>query len=656
MIKVISLVAHAFVVALFVHNAIKEPAQLDPLAALPDDQVVNMVDCDALYGPLSAYSATSYAPLLKFACTSASLCGALLHMVRAALGAIGSRVVGAIDGTSSLVSEAPALAVAVLVGVAAVVVASIVRMRTSAQRNKDSSSASSGAVEITLSACPCVADSSSPSACSSAMEPHAATDSQAHIDTTARVEPISNEDAGVVVHSVISESAHDSDAPLNKNVDSDDFKPQPVASEEPHVAATSDTSGAEACADIIQGAHGALSAAYPEEGSHDVDELMPHGDKSKPSTEVPLAAVPTIIIDRSALCSETAHADQLVSACPTLVEETASVAEAEGNRPTSGDSPARCPEDTGIRTSADHIDVLNVDEPGAAREAVSPAGQQNADVAAADVAGSEHAQVASLAEGLIGTAARMATSSEEAMMTGKLSSGRWATHRAVLTTRELVLYKGEGVFVSKKKADHVFKTIPVAFGAVKKSRRNHKKFKIITAAGKCSLTAETKAMMNSIEGSSADKNVGQLREIPQDAVCSQAKQLCEMPGNDVCADCGAPKPCWASINLGILVCLDCSGAHRALGTHISKVRSLVMDTCWADEDIVKTMTSIGNAKSNAYWEARLPFSGDSKPGPQSTIADRMAFVRSKYADSKYTAATATADGCGTEQWRHRRTL
>ncbi|CAI2171027.1 3349_t:CDS:2 [Funneliformis geosporum] len=77
------------------------------------------------------------------------------------------------------------------------------------------------------------------------------------------------------------------------------------------------------------------------------------------------------------------------------------------------------------------------------------------------------------------------------------------------------------------------------------------------------------------------------------------------PSNASCADCGARKTEWCSINLGIVLCIECSGIHRSLGTHISKIRSLTLDTTSYTPDLVNLIKSIGNARSNAIWEATL---------------------------------------------------
>ncbi|CAG8499105.1 13175_t:CDS:2 [Ambispora leptoticha] len=75
--------------------------------------------------------------------------------------------------------------------------------------------------------------------------------------------------------------------------------------------------------------------------------------------------------------------------------------------------------------------------------------------------------------------------------------------------------------------------------------------------------------------------------------------------NSICADCGARKTEWCSINLGVILCIECSGIHRSLGTHISKVRSLTLDTISYTPDLIEQIKMLGNARSNAIWEAKL---------------------------------------------------
>lgn len=53
--------------------------------------------------------------------------------------------------------------------------------------------------------------------------------------------------------------------------------------------------------------------------------------------------------------------------------------------------------------------------------------------------------------------------------------------------------------------------------------------------------------------------------------------LRSLSGNERCADCGGEYPQWASINMGTLLCIECSGIHRGLGVHISKIKSLELD-------------------------------------------------------------------------------
>lgn len=63
----------------------------------------------------------------------------------------------------------------------------------------------------------------------------------------------------------------------------------------------------------------------------------------------------------------------------------------------------------------------------------------------------------------------------------------------------------------------------------------------------------------------------------------QILALVKEPGNDQCADCRARNPRWASWDQGVFLCVQCASMHRKLGTHISKVKSLTLDTWTKDQ-------------------------------------------------------------------------
>ena len=90
------------------------------------------------------------------------------------------------------------------------------------------------------------------------------------------------------------------------------------------------------------------------------------------------------------------------------------------------------------------------------------------------------------------------------------------------------------------------------------------------------------------------------------ATAKEIEKLRKMSGNDKCADCGASDPDWASLNLGILICQHCAGAHRFLGVQHSKVRSLALDVkSWSPDIIAMFMGLGGNTAANRVWEANL---------------------------------------------------
>ncbi|XP_048872009.1 arf-GAP with coiled-coil, ANK repeat and PH domain-containing protein 3 isoform X3 [Brienomyrus brachyistius] len=106
-----------------------------------------------------------------------------------------------------------------------------------------------------------------------------------------------------------------------------------------------------------------------------------------------------------------------------------------------------------------------------------------------------------------------------------------------------------------------------------------------------------------------------------------------VPGNEICCDCGQADPRWASINLGILLCIECSGIHRSLGVHCSKVRSLTLDS-WEPE-LLKLMCELGNGTINHIYEGSCEELGAKKPGSSSSRQEKEAWIKAKYVEKRF---------------------
>ncbi|XP_016112302.1 arf-GAP with Rho-GAP domain, ANK repeat and PH domain-containing protein 2-like [Sinocyclocheilus grahami] len=103
--------------------------------------------------------------------------------------------------------------------------------------------------------------------------------------------------------------------------------------------------------------------------------------------------------------------------------------------------------------------------------------------------------------------------------------------------------------------------------------------------------------------------------------------------NRKCADCQAPEPEWASINLCVVICKNCAGQHRFLGPGISKVRSMKLDSSIWTNELIELFLDVGNTNSNSFWEANLP--PEDKLCKQPSPEQRASFIRRKYNKRKY---------------------
>ncbi|KAL6116275.1 arap1 [Pungitius sinensis] len=112
-----------------------------------------------------------------------------------------------------------------------------------------------------------------------------------------------------------------------------------------------------------------------------------------------------------------------------------------------------------------------------------------------------------------------------------------------------------------------------------------------------------------------------------------AERIWAEPSNSLCADCEAPQPEWAAINLCVVVCKRCAGEHRGLGPSISKVRSLKMDRKIWTEELIQVFLLLGNERVNSFWAANVPPS--EALSPTSCSEERRRFITNKYRQGKY---------------------
>ncbi|XP_074607779.1 arf-GAP with SH3 domain, ANK repeat and PH domain-containing protein 2-like isoform X2 [Acropora palmata] len=151
----------------------------------------------------------------------------------------------------------------------------------------------------------------------------------------------------------------------------------------------------------------------------------------------------------------------------------------------------------------------------------------------------------------------------------------------------------------------------------------------VSVLSNCRTEALEKAFGDSDKAESEENSsvVSNLKELRQRIV----KQVQRLPGNDTCADCSGKDPTWLATNLGVLLCIECSGIHREMGVHISRIRSIELDKLGTVE--LLQAKAVGNGGFNEIMEATLDY--NEKPTASSNMDERKEFIRAKYIQHKY---------------------
>ncbi|NXW31475.1 ARAP3 protein, partial [Phaetusa simplex] len=199
---------------------------------------------------------------------------------------------------------------------------------------------------------------------------------------------------------------------------------------------------------------------------------------------------------------------------------------------------------------------------------------------------------------------------------------------AALSLPEMWLYKSEQFF----KMGIAICVIEMRGSTIREAK--NRSFELITPFKTFSFVAES------------EREKREWMEALQEAIAEMlydyevAEKIWSNKANKYCADCWAQSPDWASINLCVVICkqwvfthLLSTGQHRSLGSNISKVQSLKLDTSVWSNEIVQLFIMLGNDRANRFWAARLPAA--EALYPDASAEQRRDFISRKYREGRY---------------------
>uniref|UniRef100_A0A7S4NZC1 Uncharacterized protein n=1 Tax=Paramoeba aestuarina TaxID=180227 RepID=A0A7S4NZC1_9EUKA len=221
---------------------------------------------------------------------------------------------------------------------------------------------------------------------------------------------------------------------------------------------------------------------------------------------------------------------------------------------------------------------------------------------------------------------------------------RWKRRWCILTDNTLLIHK--------ETMDELLQKVTLMGGAVKPVADKSTNFVLLTCGETLNFSCNSpkdmfgwvtaisevceNLVMTSIQPTSSEQDESSEADLEGSTEGSQERKellrIMKTTGNNVCADCNAADPDWASINLGVFICLQCSGVHRSLGSHVSKVRSIYLDD-WQWEN-VDVMRKIGNVAANTEWESQIK--NNPKPTVNSSREEREKFIHTKYVKKLFT--------------------